>query len=186
MKKSIRFVASLIAVTLVISVFANIEITRADAQNIQVTPYPKTAGTQASYQVKFNINSALQAGKDSISVIFPKETNLDSTISSGNICVNPKELVGADFELDYRTGTVRLMNPLRKGDRVVVDYRYQPGPDYTQLPRNVKYYDSTWDILAAPGDPRTGNGKLDAGEWIYEDRDNDSKISVGDRRLCIV
>ncbi|HPJ12552.1 MAG TPA: hypothetical protein PLV00_04070, partial [Caldisericia bacterium] len=177
MKKSIRFVASLIAVTLVISVFANIEITRADAQNIQVTPYPKTAGTQASYQVKFNINSALQAGKDSISVIFPKETNLDSTISSGNICVNPKELVGADFELDYRTGTVRLMNPLRKGDRVVVDYRYQPGPDYTQLPRNVKFYDLTYGA----GDVRSGNGRLDAGEWIYEDRDNDSKISVGDR-----
>lgn len=182
MKKSIRFVASLIAVTLVISVFANIEITRADAQNIQVTPYPKTAGTQASYQVKFNINSALQAGKDSISVIFPKETNLDSTISSGNICVNPKELVGADFELDYRTGTVRLMNPLRKGDRVVVDYRYQPGPDYTQLPRNVKFYDLTYGA----GNVRSGNGQLDAGEWIYEDRDNDSKISVGDRRLCIV
>ncbi|MCK5848835.1 MAG: hypothetical protein KAH01_06530, partial [Caldisericia bacterium] len=93
MNKTLRFVSSLIAVTLVVSSFAGVHHTRADAQNIQVTPYPAVAGAQASYQIKFNVNTQLQAGRDSLSVIFPKESNLDSTISSGNICVNPKELV---------------------------------------------------------------------------------------------
>lgn len=154
----------------------------ADSQHIQVTPYPQTAGQLASYRVAFNVNESLKAGTDSITVVFPKETNIDSTISSANISVNPKLLNGADFELDYKTGTLKLLNPLRKGDRLVVSYRYEPSAVTAQLPKNIKFFDQTY----VAGDPRRGNGVLDAGEWMYEDVDNDGKISVGDRRLHII
>ncbi len=153
----------------------------ADAQNIQVTTYPATAGQLASYRIAFNVNEPLKAGTDSITCVFPKETNIDSTISSANISVNPRLLNGADFELDYKTGTIKLLNPLRKGDRLTVSYRYEPSATTAQLPRNIKFYDQTYGA-----DPRSGNGILDAGEWVYEDRDTDGKISVGDRRLNII
>ena len=154
----------------------------ADAQNIQVVTYPATAGQLASVGIAFNVNEPLKAGTDSITCVFPKETNIDSTISSANISVNPRLLNGADFELDYRTGTLKLLNPLRKGDRLTVSYRYEPSAATAQLPRNIKFYDQTF----VAGDPRRGNGILDPGEWVYEDRDNDGKISVGDRRLHII
>lgn len=154
----------------------------ADVSSIVVTPYPKVAGEIASYRLAFNINAPLNAGTDSITVIFPKETIIDSTISSGNISVNPKKLIPADYVLDYQTGTITLLNPLQKGDRITANYRYEAGIDYTQLPRNVKFYDLTYPA----GDPKRGNGVLDPGEWIYEDRDNDGRITVGDRRLSVV
>jgi len=154
----------------------------ADAQNIQVVTYPATAGQLASVGIAFNVNEPLKAGTDSITCVFPKETNIDSTISSANISVNPRLLNGADFELDYRTGTLKLLNPLRKGDRLTVSYRYEPNAVTSQLPRNIKFYDQTYPS----GNPRRSNGILDPGEWVYEDRDNDGKISVGDRRLNII
>ncbi|MCE5224093.1 hypothetical protein LLG10_07945 [bacterium] len=154
----------------------------ADAQNIQVTTYPATAGQLASYRIAFNVNEPLKAGTDSITCVFPKETNIDSTISSANISVNPRLLNGADFELDYKTGTIKLLNPLRKGDRLTVSYRYEPSATSSQLPRNIKFYDQTYPA----GNPRRSNGILDPGEWTYEDRDSDGKISVGDRRLNII
>lgn len=181
MNKSIsKLISFLIAFNLVLASFVGIVF--ADAQNIQVTPYPQVAGQMASYRMTFNINAALTAGQDSITCVFPKETNIDSTISSGNISVNPKKLNRADMEIDYQTGTIKLFNPLRKGDRVVASYRYQPGPEFTQLPRNVSFYDLTF---AAP-DARRGNSVLDAGEWVYEDRDNDGMISIGDKRLAVI
>jgi hypothetical protein len=183
-----KFLGFIIALNLVLASFSGVTLTKvfADAQNIEVTPYPKTALERASYRVTFNINESLKAGSDSIRVVFPKETNIDSTISSANISVNPKLLKRADLSIDYQSGTVNLFNPLREGDRVVADYRYQPGPQYTQLPRNVMFFDQTYPMAPATTDIRRGNGVLDAGEWIYEDRDNDGMISIGDKRLCVI
>jgi hypothetical protein len=179
-----RFLSIFIATALLFSSLAgiNLQTAFADVQNTQVTPYPKEAGKNASYRVGTNINAALNAGTDSISVIFPKETRIESMISSANISVNPKRLNRADFELDYVRGTINLLAPLQKGDRVTASYRYDPGVAYTGLPRSVKFYDQTF----APGDPRRGNGVLDPGEWIYEDRNNNNRLDVGDRRLSVV
>jgi hypothetical protein len=179
-----RFLSIFIATALLFSSLAgiNLQTAFADVQNTQVTPYPKEAGKNASYRVGTNINAALNAGTDSISVIFPKETRIESMISSANISVNPKRLNRADFELDYVRGTINLLAPLQKGDRVTASYRYDPGVAYTGLPRSVKFYDHTF----AAGDIRRGNGVLDPGEWIYEDRSNNNKLTIGDRRLCVV
>lgn len=179
-----RFLSIFITTALMFSSLAgiNLHTARADVQNTQVTPYPREAGKNASYRVGTNINAALNAGTDSISVIFPKENRIESMISSANISVNPKRLNRADFELDYTRGTINLLAPLQKGDRVTASYRYDPGVAYTGLPRSVKFYDHTF----APGDIRRGNGVLDPGEWIYEDRTNNNKLAVGDRRLCVV
>lgn len=184
MRKSFLSVLSFIVTfTLLFTTFVFVPNTvYADVSSIVVTPYPKVSGQIASYRIAFNINAPLNGGTDSISVVFPKETIIDSTISSGNISVNPKKLIPADYVLNYQTGTVTLLNPLQKGDRITANYRYEAGVDYTQLPRNVKFYDLTYPA----GDPRRGNGVLDPGEWIYEDRDNDSRITVGDRRLCVI
>ena len=184
MRKGFLSVLSFIVIfTLLFSTFIFVPNTvYADVSSIVVTPYPKVSGQIASYRIAFNINAPLNGGTDSISVVFPKETIIDSTISSGNISVNPKKLIPADYVLNYQTGTVTLLNPLQKGDRVTANYRYEAGVDYTQLPRNVKFYDLTYPA----GDPRRGNGVLDPGEWIYEDRDNDSRITVGDKRLSII
>jgi hypothetical protein len=179
-----RFLSIFITTALMFSSLAgiNLHTARADVQNTQVTPYPREAGKNASYRVGTNINAALNSGTDSISVIFPKETRIESMISSANISVNPKRLNRADFELDYTRGTINLLAPLQKGDRVTASYRYDPGVAYTGLPRSVKFYDNTF----AAGDIRRGNGVLDPGEWIYEDRTNNNKLAVGDRRLCVV
>lgn len=184
MRKSFSSVLSfIITIALLFTTFVFIpNAAYADVSSIVVTPYPKVAGQIASYRLAFNINAQLNAGTDSITVIFPKETIIDSTISSGNISVNPKRLISADYVLDYQTGTISLLNPLQKGDRVTANYRYEADRDYTQLPRNVKFYDLTYPS----GDPRRGNGVLDAGEWIYEDRDNDGRITVGDKRLSVI
>lgn len=184
MRKSFLSVLSFIVTfTLLFTTFVFVPNTvYADVSSIVVTPYPKVSGQIASYRIAFNINAPLNGGTDSISVVFPKETIIDSTISSGNISVNPKKLIPADYVLNYQTGTITLLNPLQKGDRITANYRYEAGVDYTQLPRNVKFYDLTYPA----GDPRRGNGVLDPGEWIYEDRDNDGRITVGDRRLCVI
>lgn len=187
MRKSFLSVLSFIVTfTLLFTTFVFVPNTvYADVSSIVVTPYPKVSGQIASYRIAFNINAPLNGGTDSISVVFPKETIIDSTISSGNISVNPKKLIPADYVLNYQTGTITLLNPLQKGDRITANYRYEAGVDYTQLPRNVKFYDLTYSS-DAQGDPRRGNGVLDPGEWIYEDRDNDGRITVGDRRLSVI
>jgi len=187
MRKGFLSVLSFIVIfTLLFSTFIFVPNTvYADVSSIVVTPYPKVSGQIASYRIAFNINAPLNGGTDSISVVFPKETIIDSTISSGNISVNPKKLIPADYVLNYQTGTITLLNPLQKGDRITANYRYEAGVDYTQLPRNVKFYDLTYSS-DAQGDPRRGNGVLDPGEWIYEDRDNDGRITVGDRRLSVI
>ncbi len=183
-KRSKRFLSVLIATAFLFSTFVgiNLPIAFADVQNIQVTPYPREAGKTAAYRIQANINAPLNAGTDSITVILPKETRVDSKISSANISVNPRRLNGADFEIDYARGIINLLAPLQKGDRVVASYRYDPGMATTNLPRNVKFYDRTF----GDDDLRTGNGQLDPGEFVYEDRNNNNRVYTGDRRLTNV
>nr|HQG82438.1 hypothetical protein [Caldisericia bacterium] len=113
MRKGFLSVLSFIVIfTLLFSTFIFVPNTvYADVSSIVVTPYPKVSGQIASYRIAFNINAPLNGGTDSISVVFPKETIIDSTISSGNISVNPKKLIPADYVLNYQTGTVTLLNP---------------------------------------------------------------------------
>ncbi len=181
-KCSWRFFSIFIITALLFSSMAgiNLKLAFADVQNTQVTPYPREAGKIASYRIGANLNADLNAGTDSITVIFPKETRIDSMISSANISVNPRKLNGADFEIDYARGTINLFAPLQKGDRVTASYRYDPGVATTRLPRNVKFCDRTYD------DARLGNGQLDPGEFVYEDQDNNNRVSIGDRRLTNV
>ena len=82
-----RFLSVFIITALMFSSLAgiNLHTARADVQNTQVTPYPREAGKNASYRVGTNINAALNSGTDSISVIFPRETRIESMISSANI-----------------------------------------------------------------------------------------------------
>ncbi|HPV87145.1 MAG TPA: hypothetical protein PLC49_06120, partial [Caldisericia bacterium] len=64
-------------------------------------------------------------------------------------------------------------------------YTYEANEDYTMMPKqaDVKFFDRSFPNN---GDPRNNNGTFDPGEWVYEDRDHNGRISPGDRRLMVV
>ncbi len=168
-----------------------VQNTNADVKSIKVIPYPKKAGKMASYHISFNVNRELEANKDSITVTLPQETLVPEFVSSSVISVNPQKLIGADYKLTYETGDIDFTDPLREGDMIRASYTYEASPDYTMMPiqSNVKFFDRTFDYLRLstdPSDPRSNNGQFDPGEWVYEDRDSDGRISPGDRRLMVI
>jgi hypothetical protein len=166
--------------------FISIPGTNADLSRIKVVPYPKTAGKMASYQISFNVSRPLSANQDSITVTLPKETMVPEYVSSSVISVNPKTLIGADYKLNFATGDITFTNPLREGDMIRSAYSYEAKEDYTMMPiqSKVRFFDRSFTV--APPDTRNNNGSFDPGEWVYEDRDSDGRISPGDRRLMII
>ncbi len=157
----------------------------ADVKSIKVVPYPKTAGKMASYQISFNVTRPLSANQDSITVTLPKETMVPEYVSSSVISINPKTQIGADYKLNFATGDITFTNPLREGDSVRASYTYEADPTYTMMPiqADVKFFDRSFPNTP---DPRNNNGQFDPGEWVYEDRNHDGRISPGDRRLMVI
>ncbi len=160
----------------------------ADVKSVTVVPYPKKAGKMASYHISFNVNRPLEANRDSIELTLPQETQVPEFVSSSVISVNPQKLIGADYKLNYETGDIQFTDPLREGDMIRASYTYVASPDYTMMPiqSDVKFFDRSFDILSGATDPRSNNGQFDPGEWVYEDRDKNGRISPGDRRLMVI
>lgn len=179
-----RMLSILIVAVMMLTVVSVPQMTNADARGIKVIPYPRTAGKMASYKISFNVTRALEANKDSITVTLPKETVVPDYISSSVISINPKKLIGTDFRLNFSTGGITFTNPLREGDMIKASYTYEASEDYTFMPKatDVKFFDRSFDTT----DPRSNNGQFDPGEWVYEDRDHNGRISPGDRRLMVV
>jgi hypothetical protein len=168
-----------------------VQNTSADVKSIKVVPYPKKAGKMASYHISFNVNRPLEANRDSITVTLPQETLVPEFVSSSVISVNPQKLIGADYKLNYATGDINFTDPLREGDMVRASYTYEAKPEYSMMPvqSDVKFFDRSFDYLRLstdPSDSRSNNGQFDPGEWVYEDRDHDGRISPGDRRLMVI
>lgn len=186
-----RMLSTLIVAVMMLTVVSVPQMTNADARGIKVIPYPRTAGKMASYKISFNVTRALEANKDSITVTLPKETVVPDYISSSVISINPKKLIGTDFRLNFSTGGITFTNPLREGDMIKASYTYEASEEYTMMPKavDVKFYDRCFNFVApgpAGADSRNNNGVFDPGEWVYEDRDHNSRISPGDRRLTVV
>lgn len=185
-----RLLVYLLALMVIMPLFTVGPIS-ADVKNVQVIPYPKTAGKMASYHISFNVTRPLEANKDSIQITLPAETLVPDFVSSSVVSVNPQKLIGADYKLNYETGQITFIDPLREGDMVRASYTYEASEDYTMMPiqSKVRFFDRTFDMLRVstdPIDPRSNNGQFDPGEWVYEDRDNDGRISPGDRRLMVM
>lgn len=179
-----RMLSTLIVAVMMLTVVSVPQMTNADARGIKVIPYPRTAGKMASYKISFNVTRALEANKDSITVTLPKETVVPDYISSSVISINPKKLIGTDFRLNFSTGGITFTNPLREGDMIKASYTYEASEEYTFMPKatDVKFFDRSFHTT----DPRSNNGQFDPGEWVYEDRDHNGRISPGDRRLMVV
>lgn len=186
-----RMLSTLIVAIMMLTVVVTPQMASADARGIKVIPYPRTAGKMASYKISFNVTRPLEANKDSITVTLPKETVVPDYISSSVISINPKKLIGTDYRLNFATGGITFTNPLREGDMIKASYTYEASEEYTMMPKavDVKFYDRCFNFIA-PGpagpDSRNNNGVFDPGEWVYEDRDHNSRISPGDRRLTVV
>ncbi|HNY61370.1 MAG TPA: hypothetical protein PKM92_04195, partial [Caldisericia bacterium] len=178
----------LLSLALVALLFLSIPVapTFADVSKVKVVPYPRTAGKMASYQIGFNVTRPLEANKDSITVTLPNETTVPEYVSSSVISINPKLQIGADYKLNFATGDITFTNPLREGDMIRASYTYEANEDYTMMPKqaDVKFFDRSFP--PGGGDPRNNNGTFDPGEWVYEDRDHNGRISPGDRRLMVV
>ncbi|MBP7732578.1 MAG: hypothetical protein KA140_02305 [Caldisericia bacterium] len=191
-----RMLSTLIVAVMMLTVVSVPQMTNADARGIKVIPYPRTAGKMASYKISFNVTRALEANKDSITVTLPKETVVPDYISSSVISINPKKLIGTDFRLNFSTGGITFTNPLREGDMIKASYTYEASEEYTFMPKatDVKFFDRCYGYAyggagSAPScstDNRNNNGQFDPGEWVYEDRDHNGRISPGDRRLTVV
>lgn len=185
-KKGANAMKRLLSLALVALLFLSIPVapTFADVSKVKVVPYPRTAGKMASYQIGFNVTRPLEANKDSITVTLPKETMVPEYVSSSVISINPKLQIGADYKLNFATGDITFTNPLREGDMIRASYTYEANEDYTMMPKqaDVKFFDRSFPT----GDPRNNNGTFDPGEWVYEDRDHNGRISPGDRRLMII
>jgi len=185
-KKGANAMKRLLSLALVALLFLSIPVapTFADVSKVKVVPYPRTAGKMASYQIGFNVTRPLEANKDSITVTLPNETTVPEYVSSSVISINPKLQIGADYKLNFATGDITFTNPLREGDMIRASYTYEANEDYTMMPKqaDVKFFDRSFPT----GDPRSNNGTFDPGEWVYEDRDHNGRISPGDRRLMVV
>jgi hypothetical protein len=192
-----RMLSIITVVAMLLTLVAAPQWTNADAREIKVIPYPRTAGKMASYKISFNVTRPLAANQDSITVTLPKETVVPDYISSSVISINPKKLIGTDYRLNFATGGITFTNPLREGDMIKASYTYEASEEYTMMPKavDVKYFDRCYGYAyAAPGTPptytttdnRNNNGQFDPGEWVYEDRDHNNRISPGDRRLTVV
>lgn len=192
-----RMLSIILIAAMVFTVVAIPQSSTGDARGIKVIPYPKTAGQMASYKISFNVTRPLSANQDSITVTLPKETVVPDYISSSVISINPKKLIGTDYRLNFATGGITFTNPLREGDMIKASYTYEASEDYTMMPKaaNVKFFDRCFNLTIAFGPPvtvtvgpdsRNNNGVFDPGEWVYEDRDQNSRISPGDRRLTVV
>ena len=180
----------LLSISLVVVLFLplmGLSLVNADVSRIKVIPYPKTAGKMASYKASFNVTRPLSANQDSITVTLPKETMVPEYVSSSVISINPQKLIGTDYKLNFATGDITFTNPLREGDMVRASFTYEAKEDYTMMPlqADVKFFDRCFPP-GPPTDPRNNNGQFDPGEWVYEDRDHDGRISPGDRRLMII
>ncbi len=179
-----RMLSIILIAAMVLTVVAIPQTSTGDARGIKVIPYPKTAGQMASYKISFNVTRPLSANQDSITVTLPKETVVPDYISSSVISINPKKLIGTDYRLNFATGGITFTNPLREGDMIKASYTYEASEEYTFMPKasDVKFFDRSF----AAGDQRNNNGQFDPGEWVYEDRDHNGRISPGDRRLTVI